>query len=72
MAEELTIVHRTDPAIGIILRDLGLGEGWHGTCTECPEPVTRADRGGAVLAARAHVDLHDAQVIGIDPYCVVR
>lgn len=73
----LVVQHDVDPAIGIVLEEVppgtpGRSQGWHGRCTECGRVMHRWTKDDALRDAQAHVDKHDAQVIGVDPSSVVR
>jgi hypothetical protein len=73
---KLVVRHDVDPAIGVVLTEVlpgtaGVAQGWYGACTECGWRLHRWMQGLAVEDAQAHVDRHDAVVIGIDPSSVV-
>lgn len=72
---KIIVQHDVDPAIGVILEEVppgtGRAEGTYGTCTECPHTIHRWERDNAILAAKRHVDSHEAQVRGVDPSSVV-
>lgn len=66
---KLVVQHDVDPAIGIVLEyteseTLGRAQGYSGTCTECGWTMHRWRQDNAIKAAKAHVDSHEAVVIG--------
>lgn len=76
---KLVVQHDGDPAIGIVLEYTepgtpGKAEGYSGTCTECGWPIHRWQQNvlAVIQDAQAHVDAHEAQVLGVDPSSVVR
>lgn len=72
---KIVIQHDVDPAIGMILEEVPEGtdraEGTYGRCTQCPHTIHRWRRDNAIVAARRHVDSHEAVVAGVDPSSVI-
>lgn len=74
---KIVVHNETDPQIAIILEEVGPGVpgkalGTHGTCTECGWSMHRWDFTRAVEGAKAHVDGHEAVLIGGDRESLVR
>lgn len=74
---KILVFNEIDPAIGMILETVppgtpGRAQGTYGTCNECGRVMHRWREDAAIRSAQEHVDAHVPQVVGIDPYSVIR